>query len=168
MDGRGQVEADRVMQSTTPLTYETPRAPAAPRWYDLINWKVLVGTLIVVLALLLAAVAIVPPVEQIYLDFNARLPLLTQLVLGFSRWVRLDWGWVYLLGGPVVLGLIVRRLRGRWGRQGADEHALAEHRRLLAWGFTFLGVGFILLVILALLMLALFAPMVVMFQSVSG
>jgi type IV pilus assembly protein PilC len=81
--------------------------------------KKVIGAMIYPAVVITIAVAIVsmimifviPKFEQIFLDFNTKLPAITQVLLNVSRWFAQDYGWAYLICFPVVWMLLVRLLK---------------------------------------------------------
>src|SRR5690606_22082474 len=54
---------------------------------------------------------VIPEFEKIFLDFNTKLPGITQLLLSISRWFAEEYGWAYLLCSPILFILIVKLIR---------------------------------------------------------
>src|SRR5438477_2661985 len=46
---------------------------------------------------------VIPKFKQIFLDFGAKLPGVTQLLLAISRWFANDYGWAYVLFSPIAI-----------------------------------------------------------------
>lgn len=64
---------------------------------------------------------VIPKFEQIFSDFNVKLPGVTQLLLSISRWFANDYGWAYIVCFPIVWMLIIRLIKmSDGGRYGVD------------------------------------------------
>jgi type IV pilus assembly protein PilC len=48
-------------------------------------------------------IVVIPKFKSIFSDFHAELPAVTQLLLTISNWFAAEYGWAYVLIGPVVL-----------------------------------------------------------------
>jgi type IV pilus assembly protein PilC len=55
-------------------------------------------------------VFVIPKFETIFLDFGAKLPKITVLLLAISRWFA-NWGWAYVIAAPIVFMLVWRLIR---------------------------------------------------------
>lgn len=51
---------------------------------------------------------VIPKFEQIFKDFNTKLPAITEYLIAFSRWFGTEYGWAYLVISPIAFTLIVR------------------------------------------------------------
>ncbi len=54
---------------------------------------------------------VIPEFEKIFLDFNTKLPGITQLLLSISRWFAEEYGWAYLICFPVVWMLMIKLIK---------------------------------------------------------
>jgi hypothetical protein len=150
-----------------PLSYATPSHEAPPRtWLHFVSWRTLLAGYVLVMPLVVVCLLIVPYFEVIFLDFNTKLPWLTLVVLHLSRWVRTDYGWLYLLLLPILVAIV----GGTIGLaiQGQPATRRSTERRLLGWGWAALLTGFLLMAMAAILIIAMFLPMVSLVQTVSG
>lgn len=91
--------------------------------------KKVVGAMIYPAVVVMIAVAVVsmimifviPKFEQIFKDFGAKLPAITESLLTVSRWFGPGYGWAYILCAPIVLMMIVKLLKmGQGGRYFVD------------------------------------------------
>src|SRR5438093_8811177 len=48
---------------------------------------------------------VIPKFKQIFLDFGAKLPGVTQLLLDISDWFA-NWGWLYVIASPIIFVMI--------------------------------------------------------------
>ena len=148
-------------QPANPLPYATPESGRAVRWHEFIGWKSLIGGYALVVATFIPMLLIVPRFEAVWRDFSVKLPLLTVVLLSFSRWLRFDHGWAYLLAMPPVLALIVGALSVPGRRLPAAQQA----RRVGLGLLLFIALG---LAMLALVVIGLFLPMITMIDTVGG
>jgi type IV pilus assembly protein PilC len=56
-------------------------------------------------------IVVIPKFVSIFASFGAKLPGITQVLLGFSTWFGLDYGWAYLLVGPVGFVFLMKLIR---------------------------------------------------------
>lgn len=111
-------------------------------------------------ALLLAYVA--GRFEQIFMDFNTALPVMTRLVLGTARWLRDP------LGGMVTMGLVIGGMAFliplvfAWRRQDPAERKVVRLGVVVA----LFVVGWIVITVVAAASLLL--PMISLMGSVTG
>jgi type IV pilus assembly protein PilC len=54
---------------------------------------------------------VIPKFQQIFLDFHTELPGVTKLLLFISNWFAKEYGWAYVLCGPVVFMMIIKLIR---------------------------------------------------------
>jgi type IV pilus assembly protein PilC len=54
---------------------------------------------------------VIPKFEQIFKDFNTKLPFITQLLLDMSNWFAKQYGWAYVLFAPIGIALVIKLLR---------------------------------------------------------
>lgn len=81
--------------------------------------KKVIGAMIYPAVVISIAVAIVsmimifviPKFEQIFKDFNTKLPGVTVVLLEISRWFADDYGWAWVLFSPIVLYTIYKLVR---------------------------------------------------------
>ena len=110
-------------------------------------------------ALLITATAIVTQqFEQIFRDFKTDLPAITQVLLGFARFVLHNFGWSIL--PPVVIG-VPFAWAAVFPPPGDPQKRRSRHGRL-----RLVAVVAILVFVLFVVM-ALFAPMISLLQTVS-
>jgi type IV pilus assembly protein PilC len=62
-------------------------------------------------AVSLFMIVVIPKFQGIFHDFHAVLPPLTQFLLNVSRWFTQEYGWAYVLLGPIVAVLLVQLFR---------------------------------------------------------
>ncbi len=91
--------------------------------------KKVVGAMIYPAVVISIAVAIVsmimifviPKFEQIFRDFNTKLPAITEMLLTVSRWFAQDYGWAYLIAFPIVWMMMIRLIKmSEGGKYGVD------------------------------------------------
>ncbi len=64
---------------------------------------------------------VIPKFEQIFKDFKVELPPITMMLLTISRFFANDYGWVYVLGSPLLIWGIMRLLKmSEGGRHFVD------------------------------------------------
>jgi type IV pilus assembly protein PilC len=64
---------------------------------------------------------VVPKFKEIFKDFKLELPPVTQLLIVFSTFMAEQYGWAYILFGPIVLALLWRLVRmSEGGRYASD------------------------------------------------
>lgn len=81
--------------------------------------KKVVGAMIYPVVVITIAVGIVsmimifviPKFKDIFKDFGAKLPGVTQLLLDISEWFAKDYGWAYLLAFPFVVAMLLKLAR---------------------------------------------------------
>jgi type IV pilus assembly protein PilC len=81
--------------------------------------KKVIGAMIYPVVVITIAVAIVsmimifviPKFKDIFKDFGAKLPAVTQLLLDISDWFARDYGWAYILAFPFVVMALLRLAR---------------------------------------------------------
>jgi type IV pilus assembly protein PilC len=56
-------------------------------------------------------IVVIPKFVSIFASFGAKLPEITQVLLNFSTWFGLDYGWAYLLVGPVGFVFLMKLIR---------------------------------------------------------
>jgi type IV pilus assembly protein PilC len=54
---------------------------------------------------------VIPKFEQIFKDFNTKLPAITEYLIAFSRWFGVEYGWAYLVISPIAFTLAVRLIQ---------------------------------------------------------
>lgn len=54
---------------------------------------------------------VIPKFEQIFKDFNTKLPAITEYLIWFAHWFGAEYGWLYLVISPVAFTLIVRLIK---------------------------------------------------------
>ncbi len=91
--------------------------------------KKVVGAMIYPIVVISIAVGIVsmimifviPKFKDIFKDFGAKLPAVTQLLLDISDWFARDYGWAYLIAFPfVVMGLLKLARLSEGGKYAID------------------------------------------------
>jgi len=91
--------------------------------------KKVVGAMIYPIVVITIAVGIVsmimifviPKFKDIFKDFGAKLPAVTQLLLDISDWFARDYGWAYLIAFPfVVMGLLKLARLSEGGKYAID------------------------------------------------
>ncbi|MCS7034770.1 MAG: type II secretion system F family protein [Phycisphaerae bacterium] len=96
--------------------------------------KKVIGAMIYPAVVILIAVGIVsmilifvvPKFKEIFRDFKLELPAVTQLLITFSTFMAEQYGWAYLLFGPVVLMLIWKLIRLSEGGKYITDLALLK------------------------------------------
>jgi type IV pilus assembly protein PilC len=67
-------------------------------------------------------IVVIPKFKSIFSDFHAELPAVTQLLLTISNWFAQEYGWAYVLIGPVVFMLIIKLIRmSEGGKYAVDK-----------------------------------------------
>jgi type IV pilus assembly protein PilC len=67
-------------------------------------------------------IVVIPKFKSIFSDFHAELPAVTQLLLTISNWFAAEYGWAYVLIGPVVFLLIIKLIRmSEGGKYAVDK-----------------------------------------------
>ncbi|HEX8322875.1 MAG TPA: type II secretion system F family protein [Tepidisphaeraceae bacterium] len=54
---------------------------------------------------------VIPKFAQIFADFKLKLPAITQVLIDFSHWVAVDYGWAYILFSPIAFIVLWRLIR---------------------------------------------------------
>ena len=103
-------------------------------------------------------VRVLPRFQMIFDDFRTDLPLITRIVLGFSRWCTTDYGWVALLLLPALPATVGRLNGGHWAQNGVSR------RTRILFGL------FMLMAVLAFcfMIVGLFSPMIPLVNVVSS
>jgi type II secretory pathway component PulF len=142
--------ASNYLEGLSPLSYSAP----------LISLRLMFPMWMFGTAALGFLVFVLPQFERIFKDFKTELPGITKVLLAFGRWVGNDYGWVMML--PIVVGVpfAVGWLLSLGGTNAEDY----KWRRRWASLLSVIVMGLIALLII----LALFAPMISLIQSVSG
>jgi hypothetical protein len=145
------------LPSPPPLTYASPGDDFRP---PPIAWSLTVPLWTVGFLLLAFLLLAVPKFEQIFKDFKTELPFVTRLLLGVSRWVCSDYGWVFMTPAVVALPILLGCLIGLGARSQAAYRSRTRWARLLVY----------MTIILVVLMTvwSLFAPMIALVNSVSS
>jgi hypothetical protein len=81
--------------------------PTARRF---ISWPVFAALAIPVAAICSLADYVFTSLEQIFKDFKMEVPASTKMVLLFSRWMNIDYGWAYLCAVVLIVPFIHPRL----------------------------------------------------------
>ena len=108
-----------------------------------------VAAMVVMLIVLAIFLTVIPRLERVYADFGTRLPLITQLVLDISRFVRTPLGWVVAAVIACIVAVVVA--------------VLPIPRRWLR-----LLVIFIMALVVITLALAVLLPMIDLMDNISG
>lgn len=87
----------------------------------------------VVLTWVVMGLFVVPQFEAIFRDFKVELPWISFGVVAWSRWMRSGFGWMALLGLPIVVVFLVPRTA-----EGADAGPPVGSRVLLILGLLLL------------------------------
>jgi hypothetical protein len=135
------------------LEYGHPEAMAASRSVFDISTAVVLIPWAFVITILLAVVT--PRFETIFRDFGTKLPTITLLLLQGSRVFVNNYGWVAVWAAAIGLPFAVAPLR---------RPERGRRRRSFAIAITILLCG----ATIALGLIALYAPMISLIQSVSG
>lgn len=96
--------------------------------------KKVIGAMIYPAVVIFIAVAIVsmilifvvPKFKEIFKDFKLELPGVTQLLITFSTFMAEQYGWAYILFGPIVLALAWRLIRMSEGGRFASDLVLLK------------------------------------------
>jgi type IV pilus assembly protein PilC len=56
-------------------------------------------------------IVVIPKFKDIFKSFNVDLPAITQALLDVSNWFAQDYGWAYVLFGPIVFSLVLKLIR---------------------------------------------------------
>ena len=73
---------------------------------------------------LVIMVFVIPKFEDIFKNMDQKLPAMTQMLMGFSKWIG-NGGWAVLLGLPVVFYFVVKLLKmSEGGRHFVDSSTL--------------------------------------------
>lgn len=134
----------------------------APKRGRILAWpyQLLLSTVVVIsLAVLLGSLLIVPLFEGVFRDFKTELPMLTKWLLTLSRWLGPGGGWclaVLLAMAIVVAGIVIDATAAevRWIRRYAVTMTVLLLLADVLWA--------------GLVVIATFAPMLSLMQSVSG
>ncbi len=70
---------------------------------------VVIGIAVAIVSMIM--IFVIPKFEQIFRDFNTKLPAVTEVLLTISRWFAQDYGWAYLIAFPVVWMLMIRLIK---------------------------------------------------------
>ena len=54
---------------------------------------------------------VIPKFAQIFSDFKLKLPAITQVLIDFSHWMAIDYGWAYILFSPIAFIILWRLIR---------------------------------------------------------
>lgn len=54
---------------------------------------------------------VIPKFAQIFSDFKLKLPAITQVLIDFSHWMAVDYGWAYVLFSPIAFMILWRLTR---------------------------------------------------------
>ena len=81
--------------------------------------KKIIGAMIYPLVVIIIAVGIVtmimifviPKFAKIFEDFHLKLPAITQILVDFSHWMAVEYGWAYVLFSPVAIIVLWRLIR---------------------------------------------------------
>ncbi|MGC4031293.1 MAG: type II secretion system F family protein [Tepidisphaeraceae bacterium] len=81
--------------------------------------KKVIGAMIYPAVVITIAVAIVtmimifviPKFAQIFSDFKLKLPAITQVLIDFSHWMAVDYGWAYIIFSPIAFTILWRVTR---------------------------------------------------------
>jgi type II secretory pathway component PulF len=126
-----------------------PAAIAQRRSNAIFSIARFVAAMIVMLIVLGIFLTVIPRLERVYADFGTKLPLITQLVLDISRFLRTPLGWVVagVITCIVAVVFAVLPIPRRWLR---------------------LLVIFIMALFVITLALAVFLPMIDLMDNISG
>jgi len=100
-------------QPPQPLDYHgdrsgfDPSARAQRRGNAIFSIARFVAAMVVMLIILGIFLAVIPRLERVYADFGTKLPLITQLVLDISRFVRTPIGWVVAAVIACIVAVVV-------------------------------------------------------------
>lgn len=54
---------------------------------------------------------VIPKFAQIFSDFKLKLPAITQVLIDFSHWMAIEYGWAYILFSPIAFIVLWRLIR---------------------------------------------------------
>ena len=54
---------------------------------------------------------VIPKFKDIFADFEAKMPAVTETLLNMSTWIVAKWGWLYIMGSPIGFILLLRIIR---------------------------------------------------------
>jgi len=70
-------------------------------------------------------IVVIPRFKKIFRDFGTELPAVTELLLGISDWLVVDWGWAVILAIPLCIYLGIKLLKqSASGRYWVDKALL--------------------------------------------
>lgn len=72
---------------------------------------------------ILMLATVVPELAATFEDLHAELPMSTKFVIAAGKFVQQYW-WVVLIGAIMIVGVVTRVLKTKWGRKAADNAAL--------------------------------------------
>ncbi|MGI5827471.1 MAG: type II secretion system F family protein [Patescibacteria group bacterium] len=82
---------------------------------------------IVMMAMVVVAIImvfyVIPKISSLYDEFEAELPLMTEIVLGTAEFIRSKW-YIFLIGLVAGIGFLISLLRTEEGKRKIDEYIL--------------------------------------------
>ncbi len=64
---------------------------------------------------------VIPKFQKLFASFKTGLPEITILLMEFSHWVAKEWGWLYIIGSPFAIYLLIKLIgKTKPGRVGID------------------------------------------------